>query len=609
MRLPRSRARLCGTLIGMRITLFGALTLVGALAAPLFAKELPPGYWPPERTPEILDLTRTIRLAPALGDLTLGERRAVRELIEAGKLMQRMYENAFHPDALSAYDTLVQMSSDPEDPPPTQALLDLYRLFKGPIATTPDNRREAFLPVRPETPNRNIYPLDANRSEIEAFIERAPQERAALFDARTVVRRATQDNIKADLDTLRRYPAIDVLHPGLRRKLESLRAADDTTQLYALPYSVRWAPEIMRVYARLNNAAAYVEDSDAEFARYLRNRARDLLSDDYESGDASWITGEFRRLNAQIGAYETYDDALFGNKAFMSLSLLKRDEAATQVVRGAVRRLQAIENALPAPQRRTVRDDLPIGVYDVIADFGQARGRNTATVLPNDPLLSKRYGRIILLRANILRNPDLMANKQAPWRALTTAPYRGDLTVDGEFNRTLWHEIGHYLGVDRDRRGRPLPVALQDLADTFEELKADLVALFAARHLPLSELQRVHVYASGVNRTLLPAKPRREQAYQTMQLMQFNWLYDKGVIVMEPVTGGMTIQYDRYHDAVSEMLEAVLKIQYEGDREQAQAFIEQWSDWTPDLHEGVAKTIRDNRLFEYALMTYAELGE
>jgi hypothetical protein len=29
------------------------------------------------------------------------------------------------------------------------------------------------------------------------------------------------------------------------------------------------------------------------------------VSNDYESGDASWVTGRFTHLNAQIGAYET----------------------------------------------------------------------------------------------------------------------------------------------------------------------------------------------------------------------------------------------------------------------------------------------------------------
>ena len=38
--------------------------------------------------------------------------------------------------------------------------------------------------------------------------------------------------------------------------------------------------------------------------------------DDYESGDAAWVTGHFKNLNAQIGSYETYDDELYGVKTF-----------------------------------------------------------------------------------------------------------------------------------------------------------------------------------------------------------------------------------------------------------------------------------------------------
>ena len=33
----------------------------------------------------------------------------------------------------------------------------------------------------------------------------------------------------------------------------------------------------------------------------------------------------------------------------------------------------------------------------MIADFGQARGGNTATILPNESYLARRYGRTILL--------------------------------------------------------------------------------------------------------------------------------------------------------------------------------------------------------------------
>jgi len=598
--------------IAARVVTLAATVLVGATGS-AWAEELPPGYWPPERTPEILDLTKTVRLAPKLDDLSSGERRAVHELLEAGKLLQRIYEDALHPQALQAYDTLLQLSTKLSQPPETQSLLDLYRLFKGPIATTPDNRREAFLPVSPEMPAHNVYPDNATRAEIDAYLLSHPDEREALLGQRTVVRRASPQNLTRDIEALRRYPALDQLHPGLRRKLLALQTAGDAGQLYALPQSVRWAPELSRVYTRLNNAARHVESSDVEFARYLRNRARDLLSDDYESGDASWVTGNFKHLNAQIGSYETYDDALFGAKAFMSMSLLKRDETASKKLRETVRDLQSIEDALPSPQHRRVREDVPIGVYDVIADFGQARGRNGATTLPNDPLFVKRYGRTILLRANILRNADLFANTQSAWKALVSSPFDGDLTEEGELNRVLWHEIGHYLGVDRDRRGRSLDVALQSAADTFEELKSDLVALFAASLLQksgsYSDEEMVSVYASGINRMLQDAKPRKEQSYQTMQLMQFNWFYERGVFEVEPVTNSIVIRYGRYHEAVTDMLEAVLKIQHEGDRTAAEAFIERWSNWREDLHEPIAKMLRDNRPFQYALFRYGALGE
>ena len=122
-------------------------------------------------------------------------------------------------------------------------------------------------------------------------------------------------------------------------------------------------------------------------------------------------------MNAQIGSYETYDDALFGVKAFPSMSLLLRDEAATAELAKSLGSLQEIEDALPYSPKKRVRPEIPIGVYEVIADFGQARGTNTATNLPNDPLFSRRYGRIILMRANIMKNPDLFANAERRWNA------------------------------------------------------------------------------------------------------------------------------------------------------------------------------------------------
>ena len=380
-----------------------------------------------------------------------------------------------------------------------------------------------------------------------------------------------------------------------------------------MPYAVAYADDLTRAFHHLTAAATLIQPSDAEFARFLRNRARDLLSNDYESGDASWVTGRFRRFNAQIGAYETYDDALFGVKAFHGFSLLLQNEPATADLRKRLGGLQEIENALPFERHKRVREDISIGVYAVVADFGQARGLNSATILPNDPLFSTRYGRTILLRENLLTHPELFAADLRAWRAAVAEAHADDLTSDGQVQRVLWHEVGHYLGPERDRRGRTLDAALEEHADAMEEMKADLVSLFAlhtmarAGTIPAPALRSAQ--AGGIRRVLLNVRPRRDQPYQTMQLAQFNYFVENGLLSLDAGSSRLVIHYDRYEPVVTSLLGDVLSLQYEGDRAGAAKFFDRWGAWTPNLHETLAARVREAQGARYRLVRYAALGE
>jgi hypothetical protein len=396
----------------------------------------------------------------------------------------------------------------------------------------------------------------------------------------------------------------DTLHPGLRERL-----ASEQTYL-AVPYSVAYAHDILFINARLNAAADAVESSDAAFARYLRLRARDLLADDYEGGDAAWITGDFTgNLNAQIGAYETYDDVMFGVKTFFSLSLLARDRARSDELQSALEEIQRVENALPYQHHREVRSDIPVGVYNVIADFGQSRGTNTATILPNEAHLARQYGRTILMRGNILLNDELFEETHRAFAAAVIDSQADDLTAEGGFYRTLWHEIGHYLGVDQTADGRELDAALEDTADLLEEMKADLVSLTSAHILnqrsQLSDAALRGIYASGIRRVLQKNQPRREQPYQTMQLIQWNWFLQHGVLSFED--GRLRIDYRRYPAAVTGPLREVLALQRNGDRTAANAFVERWTNWDPALHAVIAQRMRESERTRFNLVTYEAL--
>lgn len=604
----------------------------------------PAGYWPLEKSQPIIDKTETIRLAPDVSHLTEGEQKAVAKLLEVGKIFQSLFEQQRHPQAPTAYRSLLQLDTRTGSSAATQNLLALYRLNQGPIATTLDNKREAFLPVDGVRPGKNVYPWGVKKEELDAFLATHPEQRDSILDLRTVVRKLTLANVQHDLATLKKYPALDTLHPGLRQDLENTsrkgmkvrRSPKSKVQgptstedpivenktldlgretldsgFYAVPYAVAYADELIKAYSLMNEAADAVARDDEEFARYLRNRARDLLSNDYESGDAAWITGRFKNLNAQIGSYEVYDDELFGVKTFFSFSLLSTRRQETTALRQAMRGLQALEDSLPYENHKKIREDIPVGVYDVVADFGQSRGGNTASILPNESYLARRYGRTILLRANIMREPNIFQGTSRTWEAAIAAEHKNDLSPDGNFYRTLWHEVGHYLGVDQTKDGRDLDEALQEDSSAMEEMKADLVSLFVAPALRKSdyytEAQFRSVYASGILRVLQNNKPRRDQPYNTMQLMQWNFFLENGLLSF--AGGKLRIHYDKYHEAVGKLLRKVLDVQHQGDKAAADRFIEQYTKWDDNLHGVIAKNIRDQLRYRFRIFKYAALSE
>jgi len=466
--------------------------------------------------------------------------------------------------------------------------------------------------VRPEEPGKNLYPAGMSREKMDPLLEARPELAPGLLDLRSVVRTSGSENLQRDLAMLERYPLLDGLHPGLRERLEALQRDEDQAAIYALPYSVRWAPEMMDIHGLLMAASVDVASDDSDFSSYLELRARDLLSDNYEGGDAAWVRGRFKHLNAQIGSYEVYGDTLYGVKTFFSLSLLVRDEDKSRELNAALQGLQSIQDSLPVGAGLKIQQDIPVGVYNVVADFGQSRSANPASILPNDADHSRKYGRTILLRYNIMTHPELFESALTRYRTAVSPQFANDLTLEGPFYRTLWHEVGHYLGVDITEDGRDLNEALSPWGSHYEELKADLVSLFTSAQMnqagQMSDELLRSVQAGGVLRVLQSNQPRTaEQPYQAMQLMQLNYFLEHGLLDFDPATGRLDINYEAYEQTVAEMLGEVLAIQSAGDVDRAAAFIQRYTSWMPELHERLAERLREAAKYRFTMVRYKAL--
>ncbi len=576
------------------------------------AASLLAGAWAVERRQELLGKVLTVRLAPDLSHLTAGERRAVDELLAVGEIFQRLYEEALHHQAAAVRE---QLAANPAavDARTLDDLRTLFRLFQGPIATTLDNKREPFVGVDPTVPGRNMYPWGIEEKEVEAFLAAHPDRREEVLGERTVVRRATAASLAADRAALSGSPALGALHPGLAERLAALAAAPDPAVLYAVPQAVAWAPELGEAQRHLFRAADAVEADDPELARYLRNRGRDLLSNDYESGDASWVTGRFRRLNAQIGSYETYDDALFGVKAFAGLvpAAARRE--------GDGRAGSRPRRAAGGRGRAAVRD-APPGARGHPGRRLRGGGRlrpGARHQHGDDP--AQRRAVLASLRA---RHPDARERPHAPGPVRHRRPamaggggagVRRPARAGG---RTSSARCGTRSGTTSASTARataaPLDQALGRWADALEEMKADLVSLFAHHRFraagTASDERLRAVQASGILRTLQNNKPRADQPYQTMQLSQFNWFLDRGLLSFD-AERRLVLHPERYEATVTELLREVLTIQAAGDPQKAEAFFGRWTAWTDDLHAPLAARLRQAEGPRFRLVRYGALGE
>jgi len=71
----------------------------------------------------------------------------------------------------------------------------------------------------------------------------------------------------------------------------------------------------------------------------------------------------------------------------------------------------------------------------------------------------------------------------------------------------------------------------------------------------------------------------------------------------------LTIHYERYPDAVRGLLAEVLELQRGGDRDSANAFVDEWTSWDEELHGVIAARMRDAAQHRFNLVRYEALGE
>src|SRR5882672_4961223 len=491
---------------------------------------------------------KPVRMPYDSAHLSARERQMVAKLVEACQALESIYWRQSDPEGLKLYNELAG-SAAPRD----KDLRQFLRINGSRFNLI--NNNAPFVGTAPVPPGRALFPSDLTHEEFDRYVAAHPDQKAALYDPWTVVRR--------------------------------MGAA-----LEAIPYHVAYRQWLDPAVKALRDAAALSEDP--AFARFLRLRADSLLTDDYFESDLAWVSLENPKFDVIFAPYETYLDDFLGVKTSYGAAILIRNEAESRKLDVFQKYVPDIQDSLPlAPEDRpSKRGHLsPMEVMDTPYRAGDLRHGYQAVAdnLPNDPRIHEQKGskkiffkNFMDARVNYVILPVAKRLLRADQAALASA--------EGYLATTMMHEISHGLGpaFARTSAGRQdVREAIGPSYAGLEEAKADIVGLYGLKwlvdrgNLPKEKLNGY--YASEVAGIFRTVRFGVAEAHGRAEIMEFNFYSERGVIARDAGSGRYAIDLDRMPDAVAALAKELLEQEATGDRARVEAWFAKYGSIPPDL--------------------------
>ena len=489
----------------------------------------------------------TVKLTADLSSLSESHRKMLVPLVRAAQVMDTIYWKQWYGDR----EALLSGITD-------AATRRLVELNYGPW-----DRLNEDTPIvegaGPRPPGGNFYPRDMTKEEFE----------------------------QAQLE------GKDSLYTHVRR--------DAQGKLTVEPYHVAYKAELEQAAALLREAATLSEDKD--FTQYLTLRADALLNDDFQASDFAWMAMKNNPIDIVIGPIETYDDALYGNKAaYEGVVLIKDLEWSARLARFA-QHLPALQRGLPVEDRykaETPGTDADLNAYFAVYYAGQANSgaKNIAINLPNDEEVQLKSG------SRRIQNENVMQAKferilQPIARQLIVEDQQPHITFDAFFQNVMFHEVAHGLGIKKTVDGKgTVRDALKDQASAFEEGKADILGLYMVRQLaemgelPKEKLMDNYVtFMAGIIRSV---RFGASDAHGKANMVCFNFFADQGAFARDPASGRYRVDYAKTEAATQALSAKLLTIQGDGDYEAAVALTREMGVIRPDLQKDIASLAAAN---------------
>lgn len=476
------------------------------------------------------------------------ERQLLLKLIEASRYLEDIYWRQSDPADIQLYQKLSRAAGEKE-----RAVARMLWIHGGRWDLLDENH--PFLGRDPMPPGRALFPPGVTRQDVDSFVAAHPDQKAALLDEHTVVVRTAQG-------------------------------------LAAQPYHVAYRRFLEPAAKALEEAAALSDDP--AFAKFLRLRAKALLSDDYYESDLAWLDLQNPKFDVIFAPYETYLDDLMGIKTSYGAAVMVRNEAESAKLAVYQKYVPDIQDALPlAPEDRPSKRGrvAPMEVMDTPFRAGDLRHGYQAVAdnLPNDPRIHEQKGSKRIFFKNFM--DARVSNVVVPIAQRLMRPDQAaKVTADGYLTVVLLHEISHGLGPAFARQaGKQVDIrqAIGPAYSGLEEAKADVAGMFGlawlVEHgaLPKERLEEFYAsYVGGLFRTL---RFGTGEAHGRAEVMEFNYLFAEHVIQRGMASQRYFVDYAAMPQAIAALGKELLEQEATGDRARAEAWFKKYEKLPPLL--------------------------
>ena len=477
--------------------------------------------------------------------LSARERSMVEKLVEACQLLDAVYWRQTDYGGLQVYRTTRDAT-----------MKSLLGVMGGRWDLLDNNH--FFLGEVPMPPGHEWYPHDLTRAALDQYLAAHPEDKAAIYDPYTVVRR-------------------------------------QGPRLVGVKYHEAYRALLVPMAEALRAAAALSDDP--RFADFLRLRAAALLTDDYFPSDLAWLELQQPKFDVIFAPYETYTDDLLGVKTTYGASVLIRNDEETRKLAVYEKYVPDMQDALPveAADRPSKRGHLtPMEVMDAPYRAGDLLHGYQAVAdnLPNDPRVHQEKGSKKIFFKNFGdARVDYVILPVA--RKLMDAEQAAKVTGEGYLTGSVMHEIAHDLGpVFAHREGRQVEIneAIGPAYSGLEEAKADSVGMFGLKWLvdhhavPPESLDTAYAsYVGGLLRTL---RFGTGEAHGRAEMMEFNYLLESGAIAQ--AAGRYRIDFARMPAVLAALARELLLMEAAGDRARTETWFQKYDVMPPPLKTALA---------------------